>query len=171
MLHRGKRYGNSRAIWHRSWSAAYTADGRSIVTGSADGTALVVGRSPTWQTKLKSEVLTADALKDRWDKLSSPDARVAYRAIVGTERSISRALSAGSSSSAAPAPAHKVTAVTEGPVGPPEVLRVLRAIACSNALACPKPAVSLNLSPHGAPSALQTKEARSTLARLSNRTN
>ena len=152
-----------------SWSAAYTADGRSIVTGSADGTALVWDVSDL-ANQLKSEVLTANALKDRWDKLSSPDARVAYRAMW--------ALSVPSAVpflrdhlSAAPAPAHKVTAVTEGPVGPPEVLRVLRAIAALERVGMPEARGVLEPLAHGTPSALQTKEARSTLARLSNRTN
>ncbi len=152
-----------------AWSAAFTADGRSIVSGSADGTALVWDVSDL-ANQPKAEPLAADALKDRWDELSSPDARVAYRAMW--------ALSVPSAVpflrnrlSAAPASAHQGTAVTEGPAGPPEVLRVLRAIAALERVGTPEARGVLEPLAHGDPSALQTKEARATLARFKIRTN
>jgi WD40 repeat protein len=152
-----------------AWSAAFTADCRSIISGSADGTALVWDVSDLAQQP-KAEPLAAAALKGRWDELSSPDARVAYRAMW--------ALSVPSAVpflrdqlSAAPAAAHKGTPVTDGPVGPPEVLRVLRAIAALERVGTPAARVVIETLAQGDPSAYQTKEARSTLARLSNRTN
>ena len=152
-----------------AFSVAFTSDGRSVISGGADGTALVWDVSDLPQ-KPEAEPLTADALKARWDELATSDARVAYRA--------SWALSVPSAVPflrehlfAAPEPPQKGTGVTEGPVGPPELLRTLRAIAALERVGTRAAREVLEPLAHGDPAALMTREARSALARLSNRKN
>jgi RNA polymerase sigma factor (sigma-70 family) len=151
------------------WSAAFSADGRSVISGSADGTALVWDVTEL-TNRPQAEPLTADALKDRWNDLASGDARLAYRA--------SWALSVPSAVpflrdhlAAAPAAAQKGPGATEGPVGPPEVLRTLRAIAALERVGTPEARGVFERLVHGDPAALATEGARSALARLRNRRN
>jgi WD domain, G-beta repeat len=151
------------------WTVAFTPDGHSVVSGSEDGTGLVWDVSDL-RNQPKPESLTADMLKARWDELASDDARVAYRA--------SWVLSVPSAMpflrdhlSAASAAAQKGTGVTEGPVGPPEVLRTLRAIASLERVATPDARSVVERLAHGDAAALETKEARSALSRLRNRRN
>jgi dipeptidyl aminopeptidase/acylaminoacyl peptidase len=151
------------------WSAAFAPDGRSVISGGADGTALVWDISDLI-SRPKAEPLALDALKEHWNELADADARVAYRT--------SWALSVPSAVPflrdhlfAAPAPAHKGTGVPGGPVGPPQVLRTLRALAALERVGTPEACDALEPLAHGDPTALETKEARSTLARLTNRRN
>jgi WD40 repeat protein len=150
------------------WAVAYTPDGRSIVSASDDGTALAWDVSDLGEHRKAVEPLTAEQIRARWDELASSEARVAYRA--------SWALSVPSAVhflrdhlSAAPSPKHKGTGVTEGPVGPPEILRTLRAIAALERVGTQEARDVLERLAHNDPAALQTREATSTLARLKNR--
>jgi WD40 repeat protein len=160
-----------RFVGHRGavWNVAFTPDGHSVVSGSEDGTGLVWDVSD-WRNQPKPESLIADMLKARWDDLASANARVAHRA--------SWALSVPSAVpflrdrlAAALAAAQKGPGVTEGPVGPPEVLRTLRAIAALERVGTPEARGVLERLVHGDPAALATDEARSALARLRNRRN
>jgi WD40 repeat protein len=151
------------------WSAAFAPDGRTVISGGADGTALVCDISELI-SRPQAEPLTSNALKEHWNELADADARIAHRA--------SWALSVPSAVqflrdhlSAASAPAHKGTGVPEGPVGPPEMLRTLRAIAALERVGTPEARDALERLVHGDPAALETREARSTLARLKNRKN
>jgi WD40 repeat protein len=152
------------------WAVAFTPDGRSVVSASEDGTALVWDVSDLRAHQMAAEPLTAEQIRARWDELASDDAHVAYRA--------SWALSVPSAVSflrdrlsAAPSPTHKRTSITEGPVGPPELLRTLRAIASLERVGTPEAREAIETLAHGDPAALETREATSTLARLKNRQN
>ena len=61
------------------WSAAFTPDGGSVISGSMDGTALVWDVS-NLLSRPKAEPLTPDALNEHWNELANADARIAYRA-------------------------------------------------------------------------------------------
>ena len=150
-----------------AWSAAFTADGRSVISAGADGTALVWDVSDLPRER-QAEPLTAAALNACWVELASADARLAYRA--------TWALSVPSAVpflrdhlSAAPARAFKGSGVAEGPVGPPAVLRMLRAIAALEHVGTLEAREVLEPIAHGDPAVLLTREARSSLARLKNR--
>ena len=152
-----------------AWSAAFTFDGRSVISGSADGTALVWDVSDL-ANQPKPELLTADALKQHWNELADADARIAYRAswalsVPSAVPFLRDRLSAASSSS------HKATGITDGPVGPPEVLRTLRAIAALERVGTPEARGVLEPLAQGNPAALETKEARSALSRFKDRKN
>jgi hypothetical protein len=56
-------------------------------------------------------------------------------------------------------------------VGPPELLRTLRAIASLERVGTPEALEAIETLPHGDPAAVETREATSTLARLKNRQN
>jgi WD40 repeat protein len=150
-----------------AWSAAFTSDGRSVISGGADGTALVWDVSDLPKER-NAEPLTVDALEARWKELASVDARLAYRA--------TWALSVQSAVpfmrdhlSAAPARAYKGSGLAEGPVSPPAVLRTFRAIAALECAGTPEAHDALERLAHTDLAALETKEARSALARLKNR--
>jgi hypothetical protein len=116
----------------------------------------------------KAAPLTAAAFKDRWAELASSDARVAYRA--------SWALSVPSAVpllrdqlSGTAARAYRGGGITQGPLGPPVVLRMLRAIASLERVGTPEAQGVLDRLAHGDSAALATNEAISALARLKNR--
>jgi hypothetical protein len=151
------------------WSAAFAPDGRSVISGSMDGTALVWDISDLI-SRPKAEPLTSIALKELWNELAGADARIAYRA--------SWALSVPSAVpflrdhlSAAPPAAPEGPDITEGPVGPPEILRALRAVAALERVGTLEAQSVLEPLVQGNPAALETREARSTLARLKNHKN
>jgi RNA polymerase sigma factor (sigma-70 family) len=152
-----------------AWSAAFTGDGRSLISASADGTALVWDVSDL-PGQPKADRLTAVAFKDRWAELASSEAPVAYRA--------SWALSTPSAVpflrdqlSGTAARAYRGGGITEGPVAPPAVLRVLRAIAALERVGTAEAQRVLDRLAHGDPAAIATNEAISALARLKNRKN
>ena len=151
------------------WSVAFAPDGRSVISGGADGTALVWDVSDL-MSRPKAEPLTPDALEQHWNELANADARIAYRA--------SWALSVPSAVaflqdqlSVASVPTPKRPGTTEGPVGPPGLLRRLRAIASLERVGTPEVRIVLERLSDGDPRALETKEARAALARLTNRRN
>lgn len=147
-----------------AWSAAFTADGRSVVSAGADGTALVWDVSEL-SVRPQAQPLTPEELKARWNELASSDARVAYRA--------SWAVSVPSAVPflkvqlfATAARAYKGGGIAEGPLGPPSVLRLLRAIAALERVGTPEVRGVLEQLADGESAALVTREARSTLVRL-----
>jgi WD domain, G-beta repeat len=150
-----------------AWSAAFTADRRSLISASADGTALVWDVSDL-PGRPKAEPLTAAAFKDRWAELASDDARLAYRA--SWALSVPSAVSfLGDQLSGTAARAYRGGGITEGPVGPPAVLRMLRAIASLERVGTAEAQGVLDRLAHGDSAALATNEAISALARLRNR--
>ena len=133
------------------WSAAFAPDGSSVISGSADGTALVWDISdlmsrPKGRTGSPPEAATHTGMS-----LPMPDARTAYRAIVVPSACLQPCPFCGIISPRPPHPPIKVTAVTEGPVGPPEVLRVLRAIAALERVGMPEARGVLEPLAHGDP--------------------
>jgi RNA polymerase sigma factor (sigma-70 family) len=150
-------------------SVAFTADGRSVVSASGDGTALVWDVSDLPKPPI-AEPLTADTLKNLWDELASADARVAYRA--SWALSVPSAVAfLGDRLSSASTQAQKRSVVTEGAIGPPEVLRTIRAVAAIERVGTPDARRALERLADGDPDALNTEEARSALIRLKARRN
>ena len=98
------------------WSVAFTADGRSVISGGADGTALVwdVSDLPNHESRASHRRCVEGSLERARQRRRPP----CLSCLVGAERSVSRAFPAGSSLRG-PRPAYKGSGVTEGPVGPP----------------------------------------------------
>src|SRR5207248_1439444 len=112
--------------------------------------------------------LTPAMLESRWDELAGDDARVAYRA--------TWALSVPSAIAflrehlrPAPSPDPKGIPAATGPIAPPEVLRTLRAMAALERVGTPEARAVLERMARGNPDAIETRDAKATLARLSRR--
>jgi WD40 repeat protein len=163
----GREVRQMRGHLARAWSAAFTADGRSLISASEDGTALVWDVSDL-PDQPKAAPLTAAAFKDRWAELASSDARVAYRASWALSIPSAVPLLRDQLSGTA-ARAYRGGGITEGPVGPPAVLRVLRAIAALERVGTAEAQSVLDRLARGDSAAIVTMEATSTLARLRNR--
>ena len=107
-------------------------------------------------------------LKARWTELAGNDARAAYRA--------TWALSVPSAVPflrehlrPATSPDPKGIPAASGPIAPPEVLRTLRAIAALERVGTPEARAVLERMARGNPGAIETRDAKSALDRLSRR--
>ena len=140
---------------------AFTPDGRSVVSGSEDATALVWDVSDLKDSLEPGAPLTPQTLQANWNELASTDARPAYRA--GSALSVPSAVPflrdhLRPASSAGPPP--------DAPISSSEVLRTLRAITSLERINTPKSRAVIELLAKGDPDAITTREAKSTSDRL-----
>ncbi len=143
-------------------AVAFTRDGRSIISGSADATALV------WDVAdlMNGPPLAGASHQAAWDALAGDDAKAAYRAgWVLSTASATGFLRDHLHPAAAPDP--KGVPAASGPIAPPETLRTLRALAPLERIATPEARGVLEQMGRGHPDAIETRESRSTLDRLS----
>jgi hypothetical protein len=147
---------------------AFTPDGRSVVSASADATALVWDLSDLSGHPMADRPIPAEELNARWAELAGDDARAAYRA--------TWALSVPSAIAflrdhlgPATSPDPKGVPVVNGPIAPPEVLRTVRAIAALERVGTPEARAVLERMARGNPDAIETRDAKSALDRLSRR--
>jgi WD domain, G-beta repeat len=149
-------------------AVAFTPDGRSIVSGSDDATALVWDVSDLRAEPKSHSPLAPAALRARWEELADSDARGAYRA--------AWALSVPSAVPflrerlrTATSPEPKAMPAARGPIETHDVLRNLRAIAALERAGTPEACAALQGIARGNTHAVETREAKSALDRLSRR--
>ncbi len=147
---------------------AFTPDGRSVVSGSEDATALVWDISDLKDERTAARAISADERRARWDELAGNDARAAYLATWALSVSSAVALLGERLLPATSPDPHGIPAAI-GPISSPEVLRSLRAIAALARIGTPEARAVLERTSRGNPDAIQTREARSALDRLSRR--
>jgi WD40 repeat protein len=135
---------------------AYLPDGRSIVTASEDGTALVWDVSDLADRR-PPDLFDIKALEAFWSDLASADARTAHRA--SWSLSVDKAVPF-LRDRLRPAAANNATAG-------PEVLRSLRAIAALERVGTPQAREILETLARGHAGALATRDAAEALLRLS----
>ena len=129
-------------------AVAFTPDGRSVVSGSEDATALVWDVSDlTDQLEGRPSRSPPRSLQARWDELAGNDARAAYRATWAL--SVPSAVAFLRDHLRAPPQ-------TAEPITSPEVLRTLRAITALERSGRPRPAPSSS----GWPRATRTPSRR-----------
>ncbi len=135
---------------------AFAPDGRSIVSGSTDATAVVWDISDLNSDQKAGAPLGAVVLKARWDELAGDDAGAAYRAVWSL-----------SVPSAVPFLRDRLgPATTVEPMTSPEVLRRLRSIAALERINTPEAHGVVEQLANGDPGAPETCEAKATLERL-----
>jgi hypothetical protein len=76
----------------RVWALAFSPDGRSLVTGSFDATALVWDLTGTALAKKPAVPLTDDALEQLWRDLGHADGAEGYKAVWTLTRSAKQAI-------------------------------------------------------------------------------
>jgi WD40 repeat protein len=145
---------------------AFAPNGRSLVCTSGDATALVWDLSDLAGAPAADRPLAADELKARWAELAGADARGAHRArwALGFPSAVAflrEQLLAAKVGGPNDVPA------ASGPIGPPDVLRCLRAIAALERVGTPEAQDVLERMAQGSVSALVNRDARSALERLS----
>ena len=143
---------------HRSAvkAVAFTPDGRSIVSGSEDATALVWDVSDLKNYSKTDEPLTPESLPARWDELAGNDARAAYHA----------AWALSVPSAVGFLRDHLKVATMAETISSPEILRSLRAIAALEHVHTPEARAVIERLTQRRPDAITTREARATLERL-----
>src|SRR5207302_347659 len=135
---------------------------------SEDATALVWDVSDLRDSRESGMRLTPDVLKSRWDELAGDDARAAYRATWALSVPSAVAfLREHLCPATSPDPNGVPAAI--GPIAPPEVLRTLRAIAALERVGTPEARAVLERMARGNPDAIETRDAKSALDRLSRR--
>jgi hypothetical protein len=149
-------------------AVAFAPNGRSVVSAREDATALVWEISDPTDHSHASEPIMAEVTQARWAELAGNNARAAYRA--------TSALSVPSAVPflrehvrPAPSPDPKGIPAAGGPIAPPEVLRTLRAIAALERAGTPEARATLERMARGNPDAMETRDAKSALDRLSRR--
>jgi RNA polymerase sigma factor (sigma-70 family) len=147
---------------------AFTPDGRSVVSGSDDATVLVWDVSDLAERLNAAPPITDEGLRTRWAELAGRDAGAAYRA--GWALSVPSAVEflRERLQPAMAADPEGIPAVN-GPVAPPEVLRAVRAIAALERVGTPEARAVLERMAQGNPDAVETRDAKSVLNRLSRR--
>jgi RNA polymerase sigma factor (sigma-70 family) len=177
---RGPTHGSTVRVWDlatgrelrrfeghlgRVKALAFTPDGRSVVSGSEDATALVWDVSDLKNSLKPGAPLSPQSLPACWNELASGDARAAYRA--GWALSVP---------SAVPflrdhlRPAASAEQGRAAPITSPEVLRTLRAIASLERINTRASRGVIELLAQGNPDAIATREAKSTCDRLTRMT-
>ncbi len=177
---RGPTHGSTVRVWDlatgrelrrfeghlgRVKAIAFTPDGRSVVSGSEDATALVWDVSDLKDSLKPGAPLSPQSLPACWNELASGDARAAYRA--GWALSVP---------SAVPflrdhlRPAASAEQGRAGPITSPEVLRTLRAIASLERINTPASRGVIEQLATGSPDAIATREAKSARDRLTRMT-
>jgi WD40 repeat protein len=137
-------------------AVAFTSDGRSVVSGSEDGTALVWDAGDLQDTVKADKVLNSDALQAHWNTLAGNDARAAYRAT----------WTLGVPSAAEFLCEHLQAVAIAEPITAPEVLRRVRVITALERTGTPEARGGLERVAQGNRDALETREAKASLARL-----
>ncbi len=143
---------------HRSAvnALAFTRDGRSLVSGSEDGTALIWDVSDLRDDVRSDEPVNPGSLQAHWNALADDNARAAFRATWALSVPSAAAFLGDRLEAAATARAdHRA----RGPAPP-------RAIAALERIGTPEAGGALERVAHGHPDAPETREARSTLKRL-----
>jgi WD40 repeat protein len=147
---------------------AFTPDGRSVVSGSEDATALVWDVSDLRKDPAFDAPLSRESLQAMWDRLARNDARAAYDATWALSVPSAVAfLREHLHPAASPGP-KRIRAVI-GPIAAPEVLQNLRAIAALERVGTTEACVVLERMAKGNPGAIETRDSRSALGRLSHR--
>jgi WD40 repeat protein len=147
---------------------AFTPDGRSVVSGSNDATALIWDISDLSDRPQTGEPMAAEMLKARWDELAGNDAAVAYRATwaLCDPRVIpflrERLLPAAS-------PAAERIPKSNEQTGLPGVLRTLRAMTALERIGTPAVRSVLEQMAQGHSGAIESREAKGALLRLTRR--
>jgi hypothetical protein len=83
----GDEFGRLKGHDAEVWALAFTRDGKSLVSGSADSTALVWDAARLAPPVLKVQEQSAERLNELWSDLEGKDAGKAFRAIVLLEAS------------------------------------------------------------------------------------
>jgi WD40 repeat protein len=134
---------------------AFTPDGRSLVSGSEDATALVWDVSDLMESLKPDAPLSPESLLAGWNVLADNDACAAYRA--AWTFSVPSAVSFLRD--------HLRPAAEAEPITSPKTLRTLRAIAALERIGTPAARSVLGNLALGNPAAAETREASSTLDR------
>ncbi len=149
-------------------AVAFARDGRSVISASDDATALVWDISDLMDLPTSDDPITADELKARWAELAGADARAAYGAtwalsIRSAVPFLREHLRPATSADPKGIPA------ASGPIAPPEVLRTLRAIAALERVGTPEARAVLETLARGNPGAIETRDAKLAIDRLTRR--
>jgi WD40 repeat protein len=147
---------------------AFTPDGRSVVSGSADATVLVWDVSDLADHRNPARPITDEGLRTWWAELAGSDASAAHRAgwalsVPSAVEFLRERLQAATAADPEGIPA------VNGPIAPPEVLRTVRAIAALERVGTPEARAVLERMAQGNPDAVETRDAKSVLDRLSRR--
>ena len=144
---------------------AFAPDGRTVISGGADGTGLVWDVSELQEDRPAGEPLAPGVLKAHWDELAGADARAAHRATwrLGVPSAVPF-LREHLRPAAMPDP--KGVPSASGPIAPPGILRSLRAIAALEYAGTPAARAAIELMANGHPAAIETREAKAALDRL-----
>jgi RNA polymerase sigma factor (sigma-70 family) len=147
-------------------AVGFLPDGRSLVSVSEDSTALVWDLSDLVKQPRAGQPSTIEELSARWKELAGSDAAAAYRA--GSALSVPSAVAfLRERLRPAAAPDPQGIPAANGPIGPPEVLQTLRAIAALESVGTPEARAVLETLARGNPGAIATRDATYALERLS----
>jgi WD40 repeat protein len=147
---------------------AFTPDGRSVVSGSEDGTGLIWDVSDVRGKPPGDAPLARESLRVRWEELAGADARVAHRATWALSAPAAVAF-LGEHLRPARSPDAQGIPAPSGPIAPPGILRTLRAIAALERAGTPEARAVLARMARGDPGAIETREAKAARDRLDHR--
>jgi hypothetical protein len=147
---------------------AFTPDGRSVVSGSEDATALVWDISDLSDRPKTGELMPAEVLKSRWDELAGNDAGIAYRATWALSVPQVIAFLRDRLHPAASPDAEQIPR-SKRPTVPNDVLRTLRAMTALERIGTPAARAVLEQMAQGNSGAIESREANGALLRLTRR--